>query len=173
LLHDPRISLISHDQNDSRIQTEGRITVVGEAHPLEGRNLYAARWLRHFPENEQLFALGDFCFYRLMPNAVRHIAGFGQARWYNSHFTVLPSPLIQEEEALLAQLNSTARDILCAICHNRLQLNPVDVRAVGIDCDGLALSVDGRMLRCDFAQPVTDGIGADAQIAQLAAPLSR
>ena len=29
ILHDPRISLITHDQRDSHIQTQGRVTVLG------------------------------------------------------------------------------------------------------------------------------------------------
>lgn len=168
LRQDPRISLISHDHNDARIQTQGRITVVGEAQPLEGRERYAARWLRHFPENEQLFALGDFGFYRITPTAVRHVAGFGQARWYNSHFTVAPYPLMTEEEPLIARLNTTARDTLRAICHNWLAISANDVRVVGIDCDGIALAADGRMARCDFARPVTDAPAAEAEIALLA-----
>lgn len=170
LMHDPRISLITHDQNDARIQTQGRITLLGEAHPLEGRERHAARWLRHFPENEPLFALGDFGFYRITPQAVRHVAGFGQARWHNSHFTVAPHPLMAEEASLLAHLNSTAQGALRAICRNRLQLDADDVRLVGLDCDGLTLAADGRMVRCDFAQAATDARAAEVQFALLAEP---
>lgn len=170
LSHDPRISLISHDHNDARIQTQGRITVIGEAHPMEGREQYAVRWLRHFPESEQLFALGDFGFYRITPQAVRHVAGFGQARWYYSHFTVAPHPLMAEEETLLARLNSSAQEALRAICRNRLQLDADDARLVGMDCDGLTLAADGQMLRCDFVQPALDASAAVAQFALLAEP---
>lgn len=168
LLNDPRMSLITHDQNDARIQTQGRITVVGSAHPLEEREPYAARWLRHFPESEQLFALGDFGFYRLTPLSVRHVAGFGQARWYNSHFTVEPYPLITQEGALLERLNASATNTLHAICRKRLRIEAINVRLVGIDCDGVTLNADGHMLRCDFAEPVAEAEGAASQLAQLA-----
>ena len=105
LLQDPRVSLITHDQNDPHIQTQGRVTVIGDAHPLNERESYAQRWLRHFPENSQVFELGDFSFFRIVPQAVRHVAGFGQARWINSQFCVGPSALLTETEDLLKRIN--------------------------------------------------------------------
>lgn len=166
ILSDPRVSLITHDQNDPRIQTQGRVTVVGKAEPLTGRDPYAARWLRHFPENAQLFELGDFSFFRIVPQAVRHVAGFGQARWINSHFTVPPYPLMNQEEYLLARLNAHSQDEL----RHNLELRGVSavrVKILGIDCDGFDVDADGRMLRFDFAEPVAD---ADCALAAFALP---
>ncbi|OGS92653.1 MAG: hypothetical protein A2061_07200 [Gallionellales bacterium GWA2_59_43] len=163
LLNDPRVSLITHDQNDPRIQTQGRVTVIGNAAPLAGREPYAARWLRYFPENAQLFELGDFSFFRIVPQSVRHVAGFGQARWIMSHFTVPPYPLMTQEEDLLAQLNTEPQDKL----RRGLQLRGLSaerVRILGIDCDGFDIDADGRMLRFDFAEPVADAESALAAL---------
>jgi len=166
LLNDPRVSLITHDQNDPRIQTQGRVTVVGQAEPLEGRKPYAARWLRYFPENAQLFELGDFSFFRIVPQSVRHVAGFGQARWIASHFAVPPYPLMTQEENLLTRLNAEPQDKL----RHCLQLRGISVervRILGIDCDGFDVEADGRMLRFDFAEPVAD---AESALAALSLP---
>lgn len=166
LLHDPRVSLITHDQNDPRIQTQGRVTVVGNAEPLSGREPYATRWLRYFPENAQLFELGDFSFFRIVPQSVRHVAGFGQARWIMSHFTVPPYPLMTQEEESLARLNAEPQDEL----RRSLRLRGVSaerVRMLGIDCDGFDVAADGRMLRFDFAEPVAD---AESALAALSHP---
>lgn len=166
LLNDPRVSLITHDQNDPRIQTQGRVTVVGEAHPLDGREPYEKRWLRYFPENAQLFELGDFSFFRIAPQSVRHVAGFGQARWIMSHFTVPPYPLMAQEEDLLAELNAEPQDTL----RRCLQLrgnSAGQTRMLGIDCDGFDVETDGRMLRFDFAEPVAD---AESALAALCLP---
>lgn len=166
LLIDPRVSLITHDQNDARIQTQGRVTVIGKATPLDGREPYAARWLHYFPENEPLFELGDFSFFRIVPQAVRHVAGFGQARWVMSHFTVPPYPLITQEDGLLAQLNAERQDELRRYLELR-GLSPECVRILGIDCDGFDVAADGRMLRFDFDVPVTDADSALAALSQL------
>lgn len=160
ILNDPRVSLVTHDQYDARIQTQGRVTVVGQAHRLEDRAHYAARWLRHFPENAQLFELGDFSFFRIVPQSVRHVAGFGQARWIMSHFTVPSCPLMTQEEEAIARVDmETLRRILelRGISAERIQI-------LGIDCDGFDLDTDGRMLRLDFAEPVAD---ADSALAAL------
>lgn len=163
LLNDPRVSLITHDQNDPRIQTQGRVTVVGHAEPLEGREPYAKRWLRYFPENERLFELGDFSFFRIVPQAVRHVAGFGQARWITSHFTVPPYPLISQEEDLLARLNAEPQSELRS-CLRPRGISAERVRMLGIDCDGFDVEADGRMLRFDFSEAVAD---ADEALAAL------
>jgi len=163
LLNDPRVSLITHDQNDPRIQTQGRVTVVGNAAPLEGREPYATRWLRYFPENAQLFELGDFSFFRIVPQSVRHVAGFGQARWIMSHFTVPPYPLMTHEEDLLAHLNAEPLNELRR-CLQLRNISAERVRLLGIDCDGFDVEADGRILRFDFAEPVADAESALAAL---------
>lgn len=168
LLHDPRVSLITHDQNDPRIQTQGRITLIGEAAPLEGREPYAERWLRNFPETEHLFALGDFSFFRIVPQSVRHVAGFGQARWFTSHFTVAPYPLISQEAAFLAQANSTKQDLLRRCCQHQHGISAEHLQMTGVDCDGFDLNADNRALRFSFAEAVTDAEGALAALSDLA-----
>ncbi|MDD3883396.1 MAG: pyridoxamine 5'-phosphate oxidase family protein [Gallionella sp.] len=149
LLQNPRVSLLTHDQNDPHIQTQGRLTVVGEAHPLDGREPYEKRWLRHFPENAQLFELGDFSFFRIVPQAVRHVAGFGQARWINSHFCAAPSPLALETENLLARINAEFPDLIKA-CIQRQGISPRHWRTLDIDCDGATVIADQKMLRLNF-----------------------
>ena len=166
ILTDPRVSLVTHDQNDARIQTQGRVTVIGKAERIEQREPYAARWLRHFPENAQLFELGDFSFFRIVPQSVRHVAGFGQARWITSHFTVPPYPLMTQEEALLARLNAGPQDELRR-CLQLRDISAEQMRMLGIDCDGFDVDADGRMLRFDFAEPVAD---AEAALAALSLP---
>jgi len=165
--HDARVSLITHDQNDPRIQTQGRITVIGEATPLEEREPYAERWLRYFPETEQLFALGDFSFFRIVPQSVRHIGGFGQARWFMSHFTVPPYPLMSQENDVLVQMNASNLDMLRHCCLHLHGITAEQVRMTGIDCDGFDLNADGRALRFDFAEPVMDAEGAMAAVSHL------
>lgn len=156
ILSDPRVSLVTHDQNDARIQTQGRVTIIGQAYRIEDRAPYAARWLRHFPENAQLFELGDFSFFRIVPQSVRHVAGFGQARWIMSHFTAPSCPLMEQEEEILAQVNPDA----LRRCLNLRDIDAERIRMLGIDCDGFDLDADGRILRLDFAKPVSDADSA-------------
>jgi len=163
ILNDPRVSLVTHDQNDPRIQTQGRVTVIGEARRLDGRAPHEKRWLRHFPENAPLFELGDFSFFRIVPQAVRHVAGFGQARWINSNFMLPSCPLMTQEEDVLARIDTS-------ILRHILKLRSISAglpQLLGIDCDGLDIDADGRILRVDFAEPVADAESALAALSRL------
>ncbi|MBK9160822.1 MAG: pyridoxamine 5'-phosphate oxidase family protein [Nitrosomonadales bacterium] len=166
ILHDARVSLITHDQNDPRIQTQGRVTLVGEATPIAGREPLTGRWLRYLPETEPLFELGDFSFFRIVPRAVRHVAGFGQARWIMSHFTVPPYPLISQENDLLEQVNAASLDTM-RDCLGRRGLSAERMRMIGIDCDGFDIDADGRILRFDFDCHVTDAESALAELSRI------
>ena len=49
--HDPRVSLITHDQRDPHIQTQGRVSALGNAALAADQEQAALRYLRYFPES--------------------------------------------------------------------------------------------------------------------------
>jgi len=65
--HDPRVSLITHNQQNPHIQTQGRVTVTGNAEPEADRDQAGLRYLRYFPEAQAYFSMHDFSFYRIRP----------------------------------------------------------------------------------------------------------
>jgi hypothetical protein len=85
LLADPRASLCisapdslgSDPQALPRVSLQGRVDRVERASDLfaEARRRYLAR----LPTAEPLFELGDFAIFRLAPDKVRYVAGFGRA----------------------------------------------------------------------------------------------
>lgn len=145
--HDPRVSLITHNQEDTHIQAQGRITVVGEAVPVAEREQAGKRYLRYFPEAQTYFAMHDFSFYRIVPHALRYIGGFGDIHWVKAeNYLVPPHPLAAEEDALLDKVNS-ARPASQGL-------------VIGIDCDGFDLRMDERTVRHDFPTPALDAAQA-------------
>jgi heme iron utilization protein len=145
--NDPRVSLITHNQEDPHIQTQGRITVVGHATLIEERDRAGKRYLRYFPEAQTYFAMHDFSFYRIVPLALRYIGGFGDIHWVKAEkYRVPVNTLAAEEDELLDQLN-TGRPAAQGVL-------------VGIDCDGYDLRVNERTERHDFPTPVLDGAQA-------------
>ncbi len=141
--HDPRVSLITHNQDDPHIQTQGRVTVLGTASLVENRESAGRRYLRYFPEAQTYFAMHDFSFYRILPKAIRYIGGFGNIHWVKAeNYLVPPYPLVAEEDTLLDELNAkrtAAQGIL-----------------IGIDCDGYDLRTGERIVRHDFPSPALD-----------------
>jgi heme iron utilization protein len=145
--HDPRVSLITHNQEDSHIQTQGRITLVGTAALEPERKQAGKRYLRYFPEAQTYYDMPDFQFYRIVPQALRYIGGFGDIHWVKSErYQVPANTLAAEEDALLDKINAT---------HPATQ-----GRVIGIDCDGFDLRLNERTVRHNFPLPALDGLQA-------------
>jgi putative heme iron utilization protein len=166
--HDPRVSLITHDQRDPHIQTQGRVTVVGNAQPEPEREQAGRRYLRYFPEAQTYFAMHDFSFYRIRPVAIRYIGGFGRIHWVNmeNYAVADAAAFAQREDALLAGLNARSSKALCRLLLQRHGISATETEAVGIDCDGLDVRHAEQTWRLDF--PETAGIDSiQTSLAQL------
>lgn len=169
ILHDPRVSLITHDQRDPHIQTQGRVTVVGNAAPEPDREQAGLRYLRYFPEAQTYFAMHDFSFYRIRPMAIRYIGGFGRIHWVDMEdYAVQPHPLIEQESGVVAHMNSDHQDALRDYCRHFHQCAALDVAMLGIDMDGFDVRADDQVLRFDFAQPVIDAQQARTALVEMA-----
>jgi heme iron utilization protein len=153
LAGDPRVSLITHDQADPDIQAQGRVTVIGNARPEADREQAGSRYLRYFPEAAAYFGMHDFSFYRIVPIAMRHIAGFGKIHWVDmADYPVAQAGIFtQQEPALLAEINSKRMDVLRQLLQQQ-GIDVAEVQAIGLDCDGLDVRGDGKMLRLDFSE---------------------
>jgi heme iron utilization protein len=167
--HDPRVSLITHDQRDPHIQTQGRVTVVGNARLEPNREQAGLRYLRYFPEAQAYFAMHDFSFYRIRPVAIRYIGGFGKIHWVNmENYTVQPYPLIEQESDVIAHMNTDHQDALRNYCQHFHQCAALDIAMLGIDLDGFDVRADGKVLRFDFAQAVFDAQQARTALVEMA-----
>lgn len=153
ILHDPRVSLITHNQDDPHIQTQGRVTVVGSATLEADRDGSGKRYLRYFPEAQTYFEMHDFQFYRIVPQAIRYIGGFGNIHWVKADkYAAAPYPLIAQEEEVLAQMNAEHE---MAIRRHTAQDN-LKAELIGIDCDGFDIRVGERLLRIQSDIPILD-----------------
>lgn len=143
ILHDSRVSLITHNQEDPHIQTQGRVTVVGHAVFQQDREGCGRRYLRYFPEARTYYDMADFNFFRITPLAIRYIGGLGDIHWVkNENYLVPKHALMEEEEALLAELNATAGDTVW----------------IGVDCDGYDQRTGDRLHRHAFSEPALTAV---------------
>lgn len=169
ILHDPRVSLITHDQRDPHIQTQGRVTVVGNAAPEPDREQVGVRYVRYFPMAQAYFSMHDFSFYRIRPIAIRYIGGFGKIHWVDmENYALQPYPLIEQESGVIAHMNSDHQDTMRNYCQHFHQYAALDVTMLGIDTDGFDVSADDKVLRFDFAQPVNDALQARTALVEMA-----
>lgn len=169
ILHAPRVSLITHDQRDPTILTQGRVTLVGDAATEPDRERAGLRYLRYFPEAQSYFAMHDFSFYRIRPVAIRHIGGFGRIHWVSMEdYAVQPYSLIEQESDVVEHMNTDHLDTMRNYCQHFHQCTALDVAMLGIDLDGFDVRADGKVLRFDFAQPVSDAQQARTALVEMA-----
>lgn len=150
--HDPRVSLITHNQEDPHIQTQGRVSLLGSATRVAEREHAAQRYLRYFPEAQRYYEMADFQFFRIAPLALRFIGGFGDIHWVKAdRYQVPANSLAAEEDGLLSAVNDTRPAALGTV--------------IGIDCDGYDVRLDGQTVRHHFPAAVNNGKAALALIA--------
>jgi heme iron utilization protein len=167
--HDPRVSLITYNNDDLNIQSQARTTVVGEARPEMDKQQIAARYLRYFPESQSPVAMSDFSFYRILPQTLRYIGGFGKIHWVSAASYLVPAyALIEQEDDVIAHMNLDHRDTLRRYCKYIHQWDVLDVEMLGIDCDGFDVRADGGNLRFDFAEMVLDAQQARRALVEMA-----
>lgn len=169
ILADPRVSLITHSQDNPHIQAQGRVTIIGEARLVAERELTGQRYLRYFPEAGAYFAMHDFSFYRIVPQAIRYIGGFGNIHWVEAEdYTVPPYPLIGQEDGTIAHMNADHSESLLRYCLHFHQYAASGAEMLGMDCDGFDVRADDRVLRFDFAGPVLDAQQARKALVEMA-----
>lgn len=98
----PRVSILFAEADDGRPdpQTLARVSIQGLAEILPRDAPHYARvkdlYLQQFPEAEQLFSLGDFNIWKIIPKNGRFVAGFARA------FNLVPEALLKASKISLA-----------------------------------------------------------------------
>ncbi|MBU1237881.1 MAG: pyridoxamine 5'-phosphate oxidase family protein [Gammaproteobacteria bacterium] len=132
LAADSRASLLVR-----RLLPEGemsRATLAGRVEPIKAEPPLVERYLRYQPEAERFLQFGDFGFFRLEPEKIRIVGGFGQAGWLEGHrLGVSPRLTFSEERVVLESL-----------------LVPVGVALLGLDSLGVDLRIGDARRRIAF-----------------------
>jgi len=188
---DPRVSLIVQPFTPD-MQEAGRVTLVGRAERLPedevtvqagvsaahakpaqagGLSLQdgpAPRYLRYLPRAEAYLDLPDFRFYRIRPERVRYIGGFGKIHWVEAGAYLAPaSALAGQEAGILAHMNAEHAQALRGCCRRCHGATVQTAAMIGIDGDGFDMRADGRLLRFDFPRFVHDAAEARAALTAL------
>lgn len=164
---DPRVSLIVQPYSPD-MQMAGRVTILGRAERLAEKSALGPRYLRFHPQAADYFAMHDFSFYRIEPVRIRWIGGFGKIHWVEPPTYLLDEfPLAAQEDAILAHMNADHRDSLSDYCRHGHGVEAGDEEMIGIDPDGFDVRADGRILRFDFPDLVTDAQGARTALVEL------
>jgi heme oxygenase (biliverdin-IX-beta and delta-forming) len=156
LAADPRTSLVVHAY-EKDVQAGPRLTLVGDATPVPEGDAACARYLRRFPDAARLLGLGDFSFRAIAPRTLLFVQGFGRIDWVAADdFAPPPNAVLAAETEILAHMNADHVDTMLLYCRALAGVDAKEARATGVDCDGIDVRADGRLLRFDFDTPALD-----------------
>nr|WP_321984159.1 pyridoxamine 5'-phosphate oxidase family protein [uncultured Lichenicoccus sp.] len=167
LRSDPRCALLAAGDSDAaNPQTIPRLTVTGVAEAVQPDDpqgdLLRDRWVRIHPYGALYAGFGDFTLWRLRPQAVHMVAGFGRAYSFDGRLLQPETDLADQERALLERAQSGWPEAqIVAIDADGYDTGPPP----GPDPDGTAVT-----RRVAFDAPA-DSVGA--ALAALEASLSR
>ncbi len=168
LTADPRASLVVHDYVED-VQAGPRLTLVGDTTPLAMGDAACERYLRRFPDAARLVALGDFSFCAIVTRELLFVQGFGRIdRIGADAFAPPPNEVAEAEPDILAHLNAEHPDTLLLFCRALGGVAAHAAHAIGVDCDGIDVRADGRLLRFDFDAPALDPTAVRAQLISVA-----
>ena len=139
LAADRRVSLL-FDGTDGHPnpQTGPRVTLSGRAERSDDPRL-AARFLARHPGAAQYAGFADFGWWRVVPERVHFVGGFGRAVWFSAPFGLDP----QVVEAFAVAEAEKPSLVL-----------PEGWALVGVDCDGADMIHNDKFTRISFKDGV-------------------
>jgi hypothetical protein len=138
--------------------TGPRVTVLGEAAPVDDARL-KARFLARHPSAELYAGFADFHLHRVAVARAHLVAGFGRIHWVEAR-DLLVTPdgsFAREEAASLAAVNADPKMVNAAV--RSLGLGGEGWRVTGADPEGLDLRRGGSIARLALPLP---RLGAEA-----------
>lgn len=171
---DPRASLMVAELPAAGDALTGpRITVMGRFEKIEAAAARRRYMARH-PAAEMYAGFGDFACWRMAPERVHAVAGFGRIETLGAG-EVFPSTdeLAEVEDSAIAHMNEDHADAVRLYTTKLLRARDGEWKLAAIDGDGADLVLGGESLRLDFERRVTNAEELRSMLAALAAKARR
>lgn len=157
LTADSRASMMVADMPVSGDALMGaRVTVMGRFE-LAAEPRIRRRYLARHPAAVSYAGFADFAFWRLRPETIHAVAGFGRIETFDAN-EVFPSAreIIEIEENAIVHMNSDHSGEVRRYATRLLGAEEDDWKILGIDPDGADLSNGNTVLRLAFPEPLRD-----------------
>lgn len=170
----PLASLLVFDRRSDDLQKHARITLMCRVEPLgaDVEDVDAReRYFRIFPESRSYESTHDFEFFRLVPQRLRYIGGFGKIHWFRPAEVLPVNPFdARQELGILAHVNADHADILprylAHVLHDWQPPEPPSL--VAVDALGMHLRSGDRVVRVPFPSPAEDMTAVRERFVELA-----
>ncbi|MBR0753165.1 DUF2470 domain-containing protein [Bradyrhizobium jicamae] len=174
ILADSRVSLMLDERVAGDPLEGARIMLAGRAEEADETevDLLRRRYLAAHPSAEAFVEFKDFSFFRIRPAGAHLVAGFGRiVDLKPEQFLTEISDaggLLEAEPGAVAHMNEDHREAMNLYATRLLGAESANWACTGCDPDGMDMQADGRTLRLDFPERVTDGTGLRKMLVRLA-----
>ena len=146
-----------------------RATVLGRLE-LCADDALLARYARRHPDAAGYLEFADFNLYRLRPERIHMVAGFGAIDWFDADsilFSDDTADLARAEGDVVDHMNADHADAVTLYAKKLLGLPGVGWIMTGIDPEGCDLRLDGLCARLEFDDSIADPTSAQAMLVGL------
>lgn len=156
LLTDSRASvLVSELPPFGDALTGARVTIMGRFEPTSDSNI-KRRYLARHPAAEGYAGFTDFSFWRLMPQQIHAVAGFGRIETMTQDEVFLQTPDIAAiEMSAITHLNEEHADAVRRYATQLLDASDGPWAIASVDADGAVLTLGEESLVLQFENPVS------------------
>jgi heme iron utilization protein len=161
LLAEPKGSLmVSEIPGEGDALTGPRVTIMGRFETVPATEI-AERYAHHHPAARGYLDFPDFSFWRLIPEKIHAVAGFGRIETMEPDEVFLAentaASVMASAQGAIAHMNEDHADAIALYAERLLGAKPGKWRITTIDPDGTHLELDGKVLRLAFDQPAEKG----------------
>ncbi len=161
ILADPQGSLmISEIPSAGDALTGPRVTILGRFEEVPSGEI-AERYARHHPAARGYLDFPDFSFWRLRPQIIHAVAGFGRIETMEPDEVFLPestaAAVMARAEGAILHMNADHADAVRLYAERLLGAEAGKWRITAIDPDGAHLQWNDRVLRLTFEKPAETG----------------
>lgn len=146
-----------------------RATVLGRLE-LCADDALLARYARRHPDAAGYLEFADFNLYRLRPERIHMVAGFGAIDWFDADsilFSDDAADLARAEGNVVEHMNADHADAVTLYAEKLLGLPGAGWIMTGIDPEGCDLRLDGLCARLEFDNSIADPTSARAMLVGL------
>jgi heme oxygenase (biliverdin-IX-beta and delta-forming) len=151
---DPLASImVSEIPAEGDALTGPRVTVMGRFKGVDAKEI-AARYAQHHPAARIYLDFPDFSFFRLNPEKIHAVAGFGRIETLEPDEVFLPekqaAAIMAVAPGAIDHMNADHADAVELYAVKLLGAAPGKWRVTAIDPDGALLAQEGKVLRLAF-----------------------
>lgn len=151
----PKVSMCLYDGTKDDSQTNARVTVLGEAQVLGPVCEYAHTYFSLFPQARAYVEAHDFQFYKITPERIRYIGGFGEIYWFSAdEWSGREIEWQDEIDGMTAHMHEDHADALALMLNaqHNTDATPGSVLMCSLFSDGFHVQFDGRFYFIKFPE---------------------